>query len=252
VKHKFVIGVLLTALMLPPSVSAAVVINEIFPKTADPAQSWVELYNSGGDSVSLNQWKLGELSNNQSFILNASWIITPNGFLLLPQTQTAITPAITGDTFTLTDDHGTVVDRESYPGTLGFNTSMGRSPDGANSWTVCDTATPGKTNDCPPATPTPTLSPTPIPTNTPTPVPTDTPTPTEETVSGMPMFHPLAIVATPSLTPTPSNILVTIHVPSAISITKSMAVQIVVVAFSWMLLAAIALSRKKRPPRHET
>ncbi len=39
-------------------VYASVVINELYPKPSDEQSEWIELYNSGSESVSLNLWKL--------------------------------------------------------------------------------------------------------------------------------------------------------------------------------------------------
>ncbi len=62
---------------------AAVVINEMYPKYADPAWEWVELYNTGSESVSLDRWKLAHTAGDgEPFILNASAVIQPHGFLL--------------------------------------------------------------------------------------------------------------------------------------------------------------------------
>jgi len=165
------------------SVYAAVVINELVPKTDPATYEWVELYNTGSESVSLDRWKLDHTAGDAtSYILNAGAIIQPHGFLTFSGSQTAISFSIEGDTVRLFDVNGAIVDNQSYPGTLGYNTSVGRSTDGVDGWVICAPdpygATPNKPNNCPPAptsTPTPTPYPTPI--ATPTPSPTNTPTP---------------------------------------------------------------------------
>lgn len=166
-----------------PIAHAAIVINEIFPKPSDETSEWIELYNNGSDSVSLDRWKLQNTQGTpKTFIMNASSIIQPNNFLILFQSQTGINLQNEGDSVQLIDANGSPVDSQSYPGILGYNTSMGRSVDGVGSWTICTTpATPNKPNNCP----TPSITPTSIPistsTNTPiasfTPIITSTPTP---------------------------------------------------------------------------
>jgi len=165
---------------------AAVIINEIFPKTESPVQSWVELYNTGNESVSLNLWKLDHTAGDaKSFILPAGMIIEKHQFLTLYQSQTAMTFSIDGDLVRLFNQDGALADQSWYTGTLGYNTSMGRSADGADGWVVCApdpyASTPNAANNCPPApTPmaTPVLTPTPTPQPKADPAPRDTPTPT--------------------------------------------------------------------------
>ncbi len=147
-------------------VRAAVLINEVVPKTDPSINEWVELYNTDSSSVSLNQWKLTHTADGASFILPASAIIEPHGFLLFTGSQTAISFNIYGDTVRLFDQNGILTDSVNYPGTLGFSTSMGRTTDGGAGWVVCAPdpykATPNGPNNCPPA-PTPTTTPTPTP-----------------------------------------------------------------------------------------
>ena len=78
---------------------AAVVINEIYPKTADVKQEFIELYNTGQDIISLDRWKLEHTEGDKKvFILNASARIPANGFLTFYQTQTDINLSPDGDT----------------------------------------------------------------------------------------------------------------------------------------------------------
>ena len=79
------------------TVHAAVVINEILPKT-DPASEWIELYNTGTDQVSLNAWTLQITNgNHKTFILNASNNISSHGYLVLTEPNTGIDFDISGD-----------------------------------------------------------------------------------------------------------------------------------------------------------
>lgn len=235
------------------TVHAAVVINELFPKVEDVTQEFIELYNTGDTSVSMNQWKLSNTTGTvKTYVLGASPTIDPHGYVTFYQPQTGITFAINGDTVVLTNDHGTVADSQSFPGMLGYNTPMGRSPDGSGIWVICNKITPNQPNDCPVATPSPSPTLTPIPSNTPTPVPTDAPTPTEETVQGLPVYQPpqssrvLGRITTPTPTPTPTDTLFTIRVPNTIAISKPLAIQITVVAGVWFILIVIATLQKKR------
>lgn len=180
---------------------AAVVINELFPKTDPVTREWIELYNAGSEPVSLDRWKIR--TSGGEAILNASAIIAPHGFATFAQSQLAISFSIDGDTVQLFDANANRVDSQWYPGTLGYNTSMGRSIDGAGSWTLCTTATPNAANDCPQPSPTAT----PIPTSTPTPQQQTfaifLPTPTAPQVLGT--QDDVSPTPTPTPTPTPAS-----------------------------------------------
>lgn len=195
----FAIGIFF--LLITP-VHAAVVLNEIYPKTSDPNYNWIELYNTGNESVSLNQWKIDHFQGDgKASVLNASMIIGPHAFLTLYGTQMGITFGTDGDTIRLLTNTNQVVDSVSYPSILGYNTSYGRNPDGTGSWVICVPVppygpTPNTNNNCPEA-PSPTTAPTP----TPTPLPK-----LETTV----IPHSFAqIVSTPTPTPEVLGVVVT-------------------------------------------
>lgn len=179
----FLLLLLLVPFIFAVPVHAAVVINEVYPKTSDATEEWVELYNTGPQSVSLNLWKLAHTAGDaKSFIINASSIIQPQSFLTLGESQTGIDFSINGDTAQLFDQNGTMVDSQSYPGILGYNTSMGRSIDGAGTWAICTSATYNTNNNCPAPSPTVTPMPTPTVTPAPSPTPTSAPTPTPSSI----------------------------------------------------------------------
>jgi len=165
-------------------VSAAVVINEIYPKTEPASLSWIELYNNGTESVSLDRWSLQNSEGSiKTFVLNASVIIAGQTYVTFPGSQTNITFSISGDTLKLFDEKNNLVDSKSYPSTLGYNTSMGLNSDGGNIWSICTIPTYNSRNTCPP----PFVNPTSLPTNSETPIST----------------KPLS-TSTPNLTPIPS------------------------------------------------
>lgn len=227
--------------LITAPVRAAVVINELFPKTVDTANAWIELYNTGSEAVSLDRWKL-QSSTHQS-ILNAGAIIQPHGFLTFTGSQTNITFSVEGDTVRLSDAGNTQMDSQQYPGTLGYNTAMGRSVDGAGVWAACTTATFNTNNACPQPSPTATPTPTPTNTHTPTIKPTSTSFPT---ITEIPTTT-ITIQVTPTLIPTvtPS--------PTPITDNGELKISKVTVAYILLGIAAAALSliltlwlRKKR------
>jgi hypothetical protein len=256
-----ILGLLLFFLspVLPYSAHAyaAVVINELFPKTSDPSLSWVELYNDGSDQVSLDRWSVANTTNPiKTFTMNASFIIGGHTCLVLSQTQTGITFSMGGDTVTLIDDKGVKVDSQSYGGTLGYNSAMGRSVDGGGTWNSCTLQSPGKTNTCPAPTPIPTTPPTPSPLVVATPIPvaplTDTPTPGSIPVREADIVpvvpDSFGMKYTPTSTPTPlvSPDMVVFELPKTIVISKILLTQIGIVLFAWSVLVYIAKKSGKK------
>lgn len=159
-----------------PLLYANVTINEILPKTEDDSKQWIELYNTGNESVSLDRWRLENTTGEtKSFLFNASSVIQGRSFLTFYQTQTGIILNKNGDTVRLIDEKNTVIDSQSYPGILGYYMTMGRTIDGEGVWSICTSATPNKINICPVPTSTP-VPPTVIPTLVPTSEPTSIPT----------------------------------------------------------------------------
>lgn len=189
-----VIGLFLLVPYLPvgrASVYAAVLINEICPKECGAEKTqWIELYNNGNNLVSLAEWKLENVGGDKkTYTIPPETTIVANGFATFSQAQTAINLYSEGDTVKLFDAGNAVVDSQGYPSILGYNTSMGRSVDGAGVWTICTGWTKHLTNNCP------------APTNTPTPLPTKMPT------------------STPSPTLTPSStVRPTVSIPTPISV----------------------------------
>ncbi len=247
------------------SVFAAVVINEIFPKTEDVTLEWIELYNTGNESVSLNLWTLANtVGDAKTFHMGAEWNIFPHGFLTFYQSRTGISLNASGDTVRLSDDKNTLVDSQSYSSTIGMNRSMGRSTDGGGVWTTCnDPATPDNPNTCPSPTPTPTQPPTPTPTPVVTIAPTDTPIPTVAPPSPIPtsLFQAANREAQPQVLgvvngPTPPTGGSTSSSADLITLklSKTLVVQILIIGVVWAFLALIAILRRhfRRRVQRET
>jgi hypothetical protein len=236
-------------------VYAAVVINEILPKSEDVPHEYIELYNTGSETVSLDRWTLANTTGTvTTFVINASGRIDPHGYILFYQPQLGIIFNKNGDTIRLTDEKNTLVDSRSYASTLGYNTTMGLGPNGSQNWTICNESTPGLPNNCPVATPT--TIPTPVPQITDTPIPTDTeiPIPTDiQPPQGAPIYQlpetksilGVTVINTPTPTPLPDD-LINIKIPSAIIVSKTIILQGIIVVGVWILLVLIALARRKR------
>jgi hypothetical protein len=259
VRLAFTIVGAITLLFLSPfftnkSLFAAVVINELYPKVEPATQEWIELYNNGTESVSLDRWKLDHTAGDaKSFILPANANIQPHGFLTFYGSQTAINFSVEGDTVRFFDVNGTLVDSQSYPSILGYNTSMGRSSDGGGTWALCTTATYNIPNNCPQPSPTPTPIPTNTSTPTPTPLPTKTPTRTPTSTPARLTFGSLlpsptqtqilGVADTTSPTPTPDLTSLTLKID------KILVSRILFVAIAWGVIAVVIYVRHKKRHR---
>lgn len=256
---KVFIATLLFFFLIPTQAFADVVINEIYPKPTDEQSEWIELYNTAAESVSLNLWKLENVTGEKkSFIINASAIIQGHGFLIFPKSQTSISLTNEGDTVRLIDAQGAIMDSQGYNGTLGFNTSVGRSPDGGIGMTICTSATMEAKNDCPIPTPTPSSAPSP--TNSPVLTPTEIPVepvfqntnnPSDETIPRITRApEKMDTTVTPTQTIPPD--MVKIEIPKSILVSKVLMIQITIVIGAWGLLAGIAYTRNKRKKKKTT
>ncbi len=184
------------------SVSAAMVINELFPKPSDETSEWIELYNTGPETVSLDGWKLENSAGDKKiFTFSAGIDIPPGGFYSVSQAVTAISLFNEGDTVNLYDKNNSRADSQGYSSTLGYNTSVGRHVDGSGSWTICTSPTYNSPNTCPPPPPLPTF--TPIPTESPMPTETMKDSPPTETIAAT----PVAVIETATIPPTSTGII---------------------------------------------
>lgn len=227
------------------SVFAAVVINEVYPKTDDVTQTWIELYNNGNEAVSMDRWRIENTFGNQSsFTLNASALIPGKSFFTLKQSQYGFTLNKEGDSIRLFDASNNKVDEQSYQGIIGYYQSMGRSTDGEGVWTNCTNPTQHSPNECiaPPPTATPLPTETPGPTMTP--FPTDAPM-IVSTVSATPgqilaiSSENVDIMPTPTPTPTPAVKSQSFPYPKGIFV-------IVTIVIVWIIIIGTILLRRKR------
>jgi hypothetical protein len=194
--------VLLLLLLLPGSINAQVVINEVHP-----VEEWVELYNLYSHEISLagctlhlqedytKYQKITFTENDkvEEYLLieksKPQWNWTSNWLNDSGDEVALNCDTLDNDSVRYGDKSGAVV---SKPGTKSF----GRSPDGIGGFFILETSTPGKMNSLPP-TETPTIPPTP----SLTPKPTATPKSTA-TTKPTPTVKQTALSPTPKPTPT--------------------------------------------------
>ena len=128
-----------------PVVNNGVVINEIAAKGGD----WIEIYNTTASAVSLSGYKLYDDPASPWSV--PSLTLAPGGFVVFDCTGTGIGNAASfslsslGETVTLEDDKGNVVDEVDFPPLTGSQ-SYARFPDGGADWLITGVPSRGTSN----------------------------------------------------------------------------------------------------------
>ena len=111
-----------------------VFINEWFPNPdgADAKGEFIELFNNGNAAVSLNGWTM-KATAKKTFVFGAQTIAS-HGYLVLTHAATKLSLKNTGETISLYDASGRLVDQSSYLGSAPSGQSFSRIyyPGGAN------------------------------------------------------------------------------------------------------------------------
>lgn len=137
--------------------SRIVLINEFMPDPpgSDQEGEWIELYNPSSESINLEGWFLTDSAEDHILQITenntntGSTIIPSEGFLVVYRNNdNDFSLNNNGDTVKLFDSESRLVDSYSYDIYPGENRSIGRCPDGSNSWQVFEEATPGCENSC--------------------------------------------------------------------------------------------------------
>ena len=171
------------------SAHAGVVINEFLANPSSGNGEWVEIFNTGPDSVDLSTYSL-EDNKSPKKSLSAMGNLLANSYSVYDYSSDGWLNNTKGDSVILKNGNITV-DQYVYSSDQKENISLGRSPNGTGEFVSFSNPSKGSPNSEPIPTPTPT------PTSTPTPAPTPTSTP-----------KPLPALATPKAlqagTPTPT------------------------------------------------
>ena len=194
---------------------AALFINEFSADTAGSGDDpdWVEIYNSGSDSIDLSLYRLRDNTATNKHDLSGT--ISPQGFVVFGWSNKLNKDGDLIKLLFISDE--SVVDKVGY-GDVGSDViapysgqSAGRQNDGSSNWVVFSSQTRGSSNNF--SDPVPTITPTLILTFTPMPSPTSSPTPTKTpipTKTPMPTKSNTVTIAPTSLATTyPTPILKT-------------------------------------------
>ncbi|MBI2415813.1 MAG: lamin tail domain-containing protein [Candidatus Kerfeldbacteria bacterium] len=91
-----------------------IMLSELLPDPAgsDATDEWIELYNAGQADVNLYDWQITDASNDYTFSDVST--ITTGGYIVLPVTDSGISLNNSGETISLLDPAGEVIDTVTY------------------------------------------------------------------------------------------------------------------------------------------
>lgn len=120
-----------------------IIINEFFPNPIgkDADGEFIELFNSGGEPISLSGWKIKDSSNKTFTFVNQK--IEPGEYLVLDYKTTKISLNNNGEKLFLYDGYGNLIDGAEYTGTAEAGKSLIRKD---NHFVFTDKPTSGKVN----------------------------------------------------------------------------------------------------------
>ncbi|MBI2327736.1 lamin tail domain-containing protein [Candidatus Curtissbacteria bacterium] len=202
-------AIILFLIFTPQVLAAGLVINEFVSDTAGTAADpdWVEMYNSGSESVDLSKYRLRD--NTVTNKLDLTGTIEPGGFAAFDWSNRLNKD---GDLIKLVEivNESNQIDQVAYGNETGGEVgapesgqSTGRQTDGAATWVIFLSPTKASNNRGAIVVPTP--SPTPTPTPVPTPSPTLSPTPSPKSSPSPSPTPQKSPTLKPKPSPTPSS-----------------------------------------------
>ena len=139
--------------------AAKLFINELQPSNQDTvtddhgdADDWIEIYNADTSTVDLKGFVVSDSGTSQT--LTGTLTIQAGGYVLLWADDSPAQgashlgfklSATKGDSVTIADQHGNVLDAVSFGASVGQNT-YARFPNGSGAFSWCDKPTPGASN----------------------------------------------------------------------------------------------------------
>ncbi len=166
-KKKYFISVssfgLVLFVLFPYTIQAQVVINEVMYDVSgtDTGREWIEVYNSGSESVDLSAWKLFEANTNHKLTALGDTNLPAGGYAIFvdnsdkfladyPSFNGLIFDSVfslsnTGETLILRNINNIDVDTFTYDGSLGANGDGGSLQKNSSSW-IAGIPTPGIVN----------------------------------------------------------------------------------------------------------
>ncbi|OGL59749.1 hypothetical protein A3H10_03025 [Candidatus Uhrbacteria bacterium RIFCSPLOWO2_12_FULL_46_10] len=117
--------------------TAEIILNEIFPAPQKGEEEWIELFNTGAESMSLTGWSIQDASG-RNYMMPQGLTILPNGYLVLKKSQTRLALNNTGDDVVLLNAAGEIADETSYP-TAKIGRSWARDENDEWNWTNAPT-----------------------------------------------------------------------------------------------------------------
>lgn len=122
-----------------------VVMNEMMVNPT-PGPDWVEIYNRSNKTVDISGWTMLDSAPSDNIIgtVPVSTSLTSGSFFTLDVSNRLNEP---GDTISLKDTSGAVMDLKTYFSGIPGNVSIGRNPDGTGNWINCTTSSKDSSNN---------------------------------------------------------------------------------------------------------
>jgi hypothetical protein len=127
---------------------------------ANTSDEYIELINTGTDSVNLINWKMDNGQGGSGTFTLPNLTLIPKQIAVFYRSQTGIPLNDGGGTVRLIKPDGPIMDIQKYPAVSAAEQTWCRLPDGTGTWAFACQPTPGKPNMLiVPATPTPVPTP---------------------------------------------------------------------------------------------
>lgn len=128
------------------SLRGSVFINEFMANPGTNQTEWIEIYNNRSSSVDIGGWTLDDAAGGSSpYDIPQGTVLQPKGFIVFYGNETGVQLNNNGDSVRLLDSEGNIVDSYDYSSSTS-GVSIGRIPDGSDSWSNITSPTPGLSN----------------------------------------------------------------------------------------------------------
>ncbi|MFZ1520251.1 MAG: lamin tail domain-containing protein [Ignavibacteriaceae bacterium] len=138
---------------VPPPPEINVVINEVYSRGNDANPDWIEIFNPSLAQKDLSGYKIydsgGQAGSKPKKEFPQGTIIPAGGILVIVVDDTLDSGfglSSSGETVWLENAASSIIDSVFFP-VLGVDSSYGRMPDGATTWSIIYPATKGSKND---------------------------------------------------------------------------------------------------------
>ncbi len=114
-------------MFFPLRCQAEVKLNEFLIEPS--SEQWVEIYNTGYDSVDVSGWIIDDSGGTQKYVISSGTVLDGQSCLSFQSGNFNLNVS-SADTLRLLDNNESTVDSYDYQQSPGENVTYGRKPDG--------------------------------------------------------------------------------------------------------------------------